>query len=106
MALAAATLCGDSPCASMFGKTRAATGVVPIRNAARTKPARVELEFSVCMRRKESGASAAEMTNFDWPLHSCYGNVKPDLAFTAEISDALIAPDAFTSNLKLRALVV
>ena len=35
-----------------------------------------------------------------------YGNTNPERAFTAEISDALIAPDAFTSNLKLLALLV
>ena len=34
-----------------------------------------------------------------------HGNVSPDLAFTAEMSDELIAPDAFTSNLKLAAVV-
>ena len=34
-----------------------------------------------------------------------YGNVNPDRAFTAEISDELIAPDAFTSNWKLSAVV-
>ena len=37
---------------------------------------------------------------------STQGNTKPDRAFTAEISEALIAPDAFTSNLKLAVVVV
>ena len=32
-----------------------------------------------------------------------YGNDRPERAFTAEMSDELIAPDAFTSNLKLLA---
>ena len=35
-----------------------------------------------------------------------HGNVSPDLAFTAEISEELIAPVAFTSNLKLAVVVV
>ena len=35
-----------------------------------------------------------------------HGNVSPDRALTAEISDELIAPDAFTSNLKLLELTV
>ena len=35
-----------------------------------------------------------------------YGNDSPERAFTAEMSDELIEPDAFTSNLKLPALVV
>ena len=34
------------------------------------------------------------------------GSTKPERAFTAEISDELIAPEAFTSNLKLVAFVV
>ena len=34
-----------------------------------------------------------------------YGSDNPDRALTAEISDELIAPDAFTSNLKFNAVV-
>ena len=36
----------------------------------------------------------------------CYGNVNPDRAFTAEISDELMTPVAFTSNLKFDAVAV
>ena len=36
----------------------------------------------------------------------CYGRVSPDLALTADMSDELIAPEIFTSNLKLAAVVV
>ena len=39
------------------------------------------------------------------PVDSHYGNVNPDRAFTAEMSDELIAPDAFTSKWKLSAVV-
>lgn len=35
-----------------------------------------------------------------------YGNVNPDRAFTAEMSDALMTPVAFTSNLKFDAVAV
>ena len=35
-----------------------------------------------------------------------HGNVRPDRALTAEMSDELIAPDAFTSNLKFAPVVV
>ena len=39
------------------------------------------------------------------PRDSHYGNVNPDRAFTAEMSDELIPPDAFTSNRKFSAVV-
>ena len=38
-------------------------------------------------------------------VSSCYGNTNPDRAFTAEMSEELIAPDAFTSNMKFKAPV-
>ena len=40
------------------------------------------------------------------PASALHGNDNPDRAFTAEISDELIAPVAFTSNLKFNAVVV
>ena len=38
-------------------------------------------------------------------MRSSYGSVKPERAFTAEMSEELTAPFALTSNLKLAALV-
>ena len=52
------------------------------------------------------GGLSPIVERYSFSTLALYGNVNPERAFTAEMSDEFTNPEAFTSNLKFNAVVV